>query len=171
MPLPDALRRGYEAVKAASRDSAGSLDTASAIHDLAVGALHFLARECDAVPLTSRVEGKEYEAFVNDSVTSRAVNTNLFVAEAEALDEMWQQWRAGVLEEDARTKLFYTAGLAPGLTMEIFNRQNRKGPATYFENFVGVSRCGHAWSESAAPRNPPHQWSPGSVDYGFHLPP
>lgn len=137
MPLPEALQRGYEEVKASSRKSARSHDTANAIHDLAVDALRFLADECYAMPLNSQVEGKEYEAFVHERVTSRPVNTSLFVAEAEAFDEMWQQWRAGGLGEDERTKLFYTAGLTPGLAMELFNRQNRKGPATYFESLVG----------------------------------
>jgi hypothetical protein len=34
-------------------------------------------------------------------------------------------------------KMLYTIGLAPCLAMELFDRQNKKGPATYFECFIG----------------------------------
>jgi hypothetical protein len=34
-------------------------------------------------------------------------------------------------------KLSYTAALAPCLAMELFDRQNKKGPATYFECYIG----------------------------------
>lgn len=137
MPIPGALRAGYESVKAESRQAAGSDAAADAIRGLITKSLRFLAVECDETPLVSLVDGKGYIAFTNGGVNSRPVNTDLFVADADAIADRWSRWTRGDLSSGDRTRLFYTAGLAPGLVMEVFNRQNRKGPATYFESFVG----------------------------------
>ncbi|MEK6674354.1 MAG: hypothetical protein AABZ47_01715 [Planctomycetota bacterium] len=38
---------------------------------------------------------------------------------------------------DSLSQFLYTVALAPCLALELFDRQNKKGPATYFECFVG----------------------------------
>ena len=49
----------------------------------------------------------------------------------------WEEWHQGGLPPANADSIFYTIALAPCLAMEMFNRSNKKGPATYFEHLVG----------------------------------
>ena len=50
---------------------------------------------------------------------------------------MWAEWSRGRLGGGDLESFLYTVALSPCLALELFDRQNKKGPATYFECFVG----------------------------------
>ena len=107
-----------------------------AIGRMAELALRFLSDEAEEIELSSSVDGKRYMSFCRNGVVARAVNRDLFEFNADKVRTFWcspQEQRRTV--ELAR--LAYTTALAPCLTMELRNRNNKKGPATYFEYLVG----------------------------------
>lgn len=107
-----------------------------AIGRLAELALRFLSEEADLVALRSSVAGKSYVSFSRDGVVARPANRDLFELDAGDVGERWRSWR----EDRAAAKfsrLAYTVALAPCLAFELLNRNNKKGPATYFECLVG----------------------------------
>ena len=91
--------------------------------------------EAEPVDLNSSVEGKRYFSFERDGVVARPANHALFERDATDIAERWRGWR----DEPASgfERLAYTTALAPCLAMELLNRNNKKGPATYFECMVG----------------------------------
>lgn len=134
------LRSGYNAVKDASHAEWASDATRDAIQSLARLSLDFLQRECSAVNLNSRVNGKSYQGFqrrASTGVVSRPANRAYFVCDARRIDAMWASWNRGRLPASDLPSFLYTIALAPCLALELFDRQNKKGPATYFECFVG----------------------------------
>lgn len=134
------LRTGYEAVKLACRAGWASDATRDAIHSLARLSLDFLQRECSPVNLNSRVNGKSYRGFrrrASTGIVSRPANREYFVCDARRIDAMWADWHRGRLAAADLPLFLYTVALAPCLALELFDRQNKKGPATYFECFVG----------------------------------
>jgi hypothetical protein len=143
MPGSDPLRRlnsAYEAVKSHCARNCRSAQAGIAICHLATLSLEFLIAECSQVNLISRVSGKEYIAFRRgntSNVLSRPANRQMFLLDKRTLEEQWQAWSNNQGDGSVWKNMSYTVALAPCLAMEIFDRQNKKGPATYFECLIG----------------------------------
>ena len=87
--------------------------------------------------MISRVPGKEYFSFKRRDIVARPANREHFLAEAEAIKPLWKKWLADRITPTEFRRLTYTTALAPCLAMELLDRQNKKGPATYFECYIG----------------------------------
>jgi hypothetical protein len=91
-------------------------------------------------PLVSQVAGKQYIGFRRkdspDGI-SRPVNRALFRCDVNAVLASWDEWVTGTLPTEELAQISYTACLAPCLALELFDRQNKKGPATSFECMIG----------------------------------
>ncbi len=138
------LEQNYKLVKQQCNSDAKSDETGDTILRLVETSLKFL-KECKTQVLTSKVkvlesnaEEKHYEAFQNkdNKVISRPFRTDLFLKEFEKTKNFWGEWKLGQINRENLEKLVYTVALAPCLAMELFNRQNKKGPATFFECYV-----------------------------------
>ena len=144
------LRSGYQSVKQTCRMGWASTATAGAIQALARLSLTFLQENCSPVELNSRVPGKSYRAYRRRDaplVVSRPANRDYFLCDAVRIDRMWNDWNRRRLSTDALSRFLYTVALAPCLSLELFDRQNKKGPATYFECFVGHLVAGTTGTE------------------------
>jgi hypothetical protein len=134
------LHDSYTRVKnAAHADYAGG-SAGKAIKELVLLSSEFLAEDCQPVALRSCVPGKEYISYAKNDATkllTRPVNKDLFIADSNYLDKNWSAWLAGTLDKADLARISYTVAVVPCLGMELFDRQNKKGPATYFECFVG----------------------------------
>ena len=131
------LRAEYEQVKrTCSYDIKGD-DAGTAIIELVLVSLHYLLEQCSSIPLVSKVTGKEYFTFGNEMILARPANSQLFLLDPDKLSALWNQWLLGQITGDDFAQLSYTSALAPCLAMELFDRQNKKGPATYFECYIG----------------------------------
>lgn len=103
-----------------------------AVGRMAVLALQFLSENADPITLRSSVAGKSYTSFTRNDVVARPANRDLFVLDPDYVEDRWRSWR----EQPTATgfeRLAYTMALAPCLALELMNRNNKKGPATYFE--------------------------------------
>jgi len=136
----DQIRLRYKAVKECCQLNWISSDARNAIRNLAKWSLKFLETKCLPVRLNSRVPGKEFQAYKRKNgplVVSRPANQELFVCNSKRVDAMWGEWGQQSLSVREIPQFLYTVALSPCLAMELFDRQNKKGPATYFECFVG----------------------------------
>lgn len=129
------LKQEYEAVKQACVADAKSDEAGQAILQLAITSLGFLKKHAK-VNLKSKVPPKSYIAFNNGNIVSRPVNEEFFLAESDEVQSLWDSWTRGEIEEGGFAKLTYTIALAPCLAIELFDRQNKKVPATFFEYYV-----------------------------------
>ena len=152
VPLTRAeLHAEYVAVKAACALDQRSDAARAALHRLASLSLRFLTTQAERIDLNSPVEGKRYISFRINGVVARPANHAFFLSTLNSFLRLWQSWDAGTISREDLRKLVYTAALAPCLAMELFDRQNKKGPATYFECFVG-----HIFAK-ALNQNPAHR--------------
>jgi hypothetical protein len=136
--MPNSLiHNEYLAVKQACLADAKSSRAEKAIFELVTVSLLFLRGECEEIQLVSRVPGKTYFTFRRDNLIGRPANRSLFLADNESLTRLWQEWLDDNINPNDFARLTYTAALAPCLAMELFDRQNKKGPATYFECLIG----------------------------------
>lgn len=131
------LRAEYEEVKQQCGADSKSTETGEAILRLATISLKFLVTKCKPIDLVSRVPGKHYFSFKRANVIARPANKDLFIADSGAITRLWRQWLAEAISPTNFAKLTYTIALAPCLAMELFDRQNKKGPATFFECYIG----------------------------------
>ena len=132
------LRNAYDSVKRACREGYHSEGAGQAIIDLAVIALQFLDEDCETVSLDSSVPGKAYTSFGRNGIVARPANRALFRGDAESVEQDWRLWVTGEgLDDDRLTRMLYTVALAPCLAIELFNRNDKKSPATYFEHLIG----------------------------------
>lgn len=129
------LKQKYEAVKQTCVADAKSDEAGQAILEMAITSLDFLKR-CEKVDLKSKVPSKSYMAFRNGNIVSRPVNKEFFLAESDEIRFLWEIWTMGKVAEGDFAKLTYTIALAPCLAIELFDRQNKKAPATFFEYYV-----------------------------------
>lgn len=136
------LKKAYEEVKRQVGADLKSAETSEAILQLATVSLGFLVNECQQVDLVSRVPDKQYLSFRKSDVVARPANKDFFLAEPETISQLWGEWLEGSIRPSDLGRLTYTIALAPCLAMELFDRQNKKGPATFFEHYIGhlVSR-------------------------------
>lgn len=139
-PDSTAIKAGYLAVKAAVADDAGSDIAENAIREMSLLSLEFLNESCDLVQLKSLVPNKDYASYElcggKGSIT-RPANTAYFVPDSTKLNRLWTEWEKDTISEEDFARWSYTVALSPCLAMEIFDRGNKKGPATYFECFIG----------------------------------
>lgn len=119
-----------------SRD-AKSPEANAAILELVEVSLGYLVGSCQPVDLVSKVPGKTYFTYTNGTVVARAANRQLFEPDAQVIAALWSRWLRDEIDSEEFARLSYTAAIAPCLAMELFDRQNKKGPATYFEWYVG----------------------------------
>ena len=139
------LREAYTGVRRACRVDWRSDAVSQAILDLAVTSLQFLAAECDQIALNSLVPRKNYISFSRNRIVTRPANRELFLSEPERIAKQWQSWMRNRPNIHNVGQIFYTVALAPCLAMELFDRNNKKGPATYFECLIG-----HLFAKSLA---------------------
>lgn len=131
------LRKEYETTKRLCRVDCRSAQAGEAILKLASVSLRFLASRCQTVDLVSKVPGKQYFSFKRGKVVARPANRQYFVPGVSAIKRLWKKWLGATITPHEFAKLTYTVALAPCLAMEIFDRQSKKGPATYFECYIG----------------------------------
>lgn len=134
------LNRLYETLKVQTKLDISSAATGRHIHDLALNALRFLRDECQLVTLKSLVPMKQYFAFSKPRVpriVCRPANASLFDLDPDRVSAHWQAWWEGKLDPADLARMSYTIALAPCLAMELYDRQNKKQPATYFECLIG----------------------------------
>ncbi|HLX94109.1 MAG TPA: hypothetical protein VKU37_00030 [Verrucomicrobiae bacterium] len=134
------LRVGYKQTKESCQKDWGAKGSSLAIRQFVKTSLEFLENQCVKVVFKSLVAEKEYFGFTKKSsktIVSRPANAALFRCDSKWVDDNWEQWFKSELSVTDATKFAYTAALAPCLALEVFDRQNKKGPATFFEYFVG----------------------------------
>lgn len=140
MATLDSIHAAYTATKEACTQSYVSRSTGAAIKRLAEISSLFLAKECKLVNLVSRVPNKEYISFArkdNARIVTRPANRQFFVQDPAVVARYWNSWEENKINREDFAKFSYTIALAPCLAMELFDRQNKKGPATYFECLIG----------------------------------
>ncbi|MHB1765549.1 MAG: hypothetical protein ACYCS1_08495 [Gammaproteobacteria bacterium] len=131
------LRREYEEAKRQCVADSMGTRSGDAILRLAIMSLQFLIKKCKRIDLVSRVLGKQYFSFKKASVVTRPANKELFELNPKVVTQLWKKWIAETINAVEFARLTYTIALAPCLAMEIFDRQNKKGPATFFECYIG----------------------------------
>lgn len=127
----------YKKVKQAYSTDWKSTQAADSIFELADVSLRFLLKECRKIDLISKVPGKEYFTYKKGTIVARPANKQLFCGDPKVIAKLWKQSLGSRISAANFAKLSYTIALAPCLAMEIFDRQNKKGPATYFECYIG----------------------------------
>ena len=133
----DQLLDAYNGVKSACQEDWRSDGASQAFLDLAETSLQFLATECEQVELNSRVQNKEYISFRKNNTVARPANREFFAIDAPLNARNWQSCLDGSLDARNLRQTLYTLALAPCLALELFDRNNKKGPATYFECLIG----------------------------------
>ena len=131
------LRAEYAKVKQLCGADFKSPQAGEAILNLAIISIRFLVEKCKRVDLISKVPGKQYFSFKKAKVVARPANKDFFVPDFKEITRLWRKWLSETISAVEFAKLTYTISLAPCLAMEIFDRQNKKGPATYFECYIG----------------------------------
>lgn len=131
------IRTEYEEAKEFCSTDSKSAKAGEAILRLAAISLKFLTKKCQLIDLVSRVPGKQYFSFKKANVVARPANRELFIPDPDAITRLWKQWLTETVNSTDFAKLTYTIALAPCLAMELFDRQNKKGPATFFECYIG----------------------------------
>lgn len=108
-----------------------------AILKLVKVSLGFLRDHCNKIDLVSKVDGKNYFTYGKGQILARPANRALFLSDVSHVQKLWRHWIENRIEVIDFARLTYTVALAPCLAMELFDRQNKKGPATYFECYIG----------------------------------
>lgn len=114
-----------------------SAQAGEAILKLATISLRFLVKQCRPIDLVSKVPGKQYFSFKRGKVVARPANKKYFIPDPDAITRLWKKWLGETITPTEFARLTYTIALAPCLAMELFDRQNKKGPATFFECYIG----------------------------------
>lgn len=131
------LDNAYADVKRRCKSDPKSIESGDAILQLATISLNFLLSSCQRTALVSRVPGKTYFSFKNQNVVARPANAEYFLLDTALINSYWGKWIADTITPSEFAMLTYTVALAPCLAMELFDRQNKKGPATSFECYIG----------------------------------
>lgn len=133
----DVLRDGYASVRRLCNSDWKGDQAGIAINEFAANSLRFLLDRCELVDLVSRVAGKHYVSFRSAGAIARPANRRQFIVDFAEYMQLQLRWLDGSIGVPDWERLSYTTALAPCLAMEVFDRQNKKGPATYFECYVG----------------------------------
>jgi hypothetical protein len=142
MPRPTGvLGEPYQELQALAGLDLKSVATSAAILKLALVALEFLNTECRQVNLVSLVPGKKYCAYhikATPKMLSRPINAGLWEPDVHTISELWTNWRAGKkMAVMNLAKVTYTVAMAYCVSVDLFDRNNKKGPASYFEYYIG----------------------------------
>lgn len=131
------IRREYQDVKRACQKDWMAPLAGRALLKMAKTSLEFLNAQAEQIALISKVPGKQYISFRLADTVARPANKALYVADYAQIKSWWGSFYKATLASDEVSRLLYTMALAPCLAMELLDRQNKKGPATYFECLVG----------------------------------
>jgi hypothetical protein len=134
--IQDILEDQYKKVKVACVIDPKSESSGEAINLFARTSLDFLVNTCEKTALVSKVGGKTYFSFKREGILSRPINDKYFIVDLKKFDGLWKKWLKADLTDQEFEILSYTLVLAPAAAMELFDRQNKKGPATYFECYI-----------------------------------
>jgi len=137
MPSIEDIQNAYTAVKKTCKRGWSTQKAGDAILNLAILSLRFLNTESNFIKLKSKVKGKQYVSYRRNRIVARPANSRLFIRDAEKVVSLWRAWEAKKEDHEGLSEMSYTIALAPCLAMELFDRQNKKGPATYFECLIG----------------------------------
>jgi len=142
MPRPTGvLEEPYKRLQDLAACDLKSAATSEQILNLALVSLKFLKTECTRVELISQVDNKKYFAYHRSEtpkLISRPINDALFEADARKISVWWKKWRGDeALEASALAKVTYTVAMAYCAAVDLFDRNNKKAPASYFEYYVG----------------------------------
>ena len=136
-----AFRRAIAKAKHATKHGWCRPSVSAEFRDLAVMSLDYLTTECTQNKLISKVPGKNYMAYAlhgSPEKPSRPINTALFVDDQAKLKRCLDSWVSdSPTASDDMASVVYTMAITPCAVMELFDRGNKKGPATYFEHLVG----------------------------------
>ncbi len=133
------LREPYEALKRLAKSDYRSRATSDQIMRLVNISLTFLNEMCDPVDLISLVPGKQYISYAlktDPLKLSRPINRALFNPDLASIEAAWNSWGAAG-SQLVIGSLTYTMAIAYCAASELFDRNNKKGPATYFELLIG----------------------------------
>lgn len=133
------LSEPYLQLKSLASLDLSSVSTSNALLSLIAVSLNFLnSNKCVRIPLISRVPNKKYYSFAlkeNKSAISRPINEAQFESNISIIEKHWNDTQK--LNSIDLAKLSYTMGTAYSVTSDLFDRNNKKSPATFFEIFVG----------------------------------
>ena len=164
----------YLSLKQAAVRNLGGPKTAAAINALVTTSLLFLDGQCGQVELVSHVPGKNYISYALKSaprMISRPVNEALFDPDPKIISRQWAD--PSGLSENELARLSYTMGTADSVASDLFDRNNKKGPATYFEVLVGhifARELGQNPTKQATLLVPPKTRVRLTMDFLFELP-
>lgn len=133
------LREPYFQLKQSARQNLKSTEVSAGILNLFLISSKFLRTQCIEVELISLVQGKEYVSFATrkrPQMLSRPINKRLFTLDESEVPTQWRTWVKDK-EKPPSHSVLYTLATTYGATSDLFDRNNKKGPATYFEFFIG----------------------------------
>jgi hypothetical protein len=126
----------YEAIKSAC-ENYQSQRLHDSILDLVLWSLDFLNNHAAKMTLDSKIRGKEYHSYcLDDGKSARPANSLSFLNDENKIAEFWETDFAKLPKLDLQSVL-YTTALAPCLARDLFDRNDKKSSATYFECFIG----------------------------------
>lgn len=131
----------YENTKEQCFKDLKSTESSEAILTLVLECLKLLQKGCTATDLKSLVADKEYFSFVDKrkpAALSRPINKAFFEGNPGKIAANWKAWEAKEpVSVEELTRLAYTMAMAYFAAVDLFDRNNKKGPATYFECLIG----------------------------------
>lgn len=133
------LRVPYERLKKIAASDFGGEATSNQIIELVRISLTFLNEMALPIELISKVPGKEYISYslkTGPSKLSSPINKALFNPNTRIIESEWKSWKVGESPMGLAV-LTYTMATVYRAASELFDRSNRKGPATYFEILIG----------------------------------
>ncbi len=129
----------YMGLKKAAKNDMGGSTTSTKLLEVIGISLDFLNNECIPVELISMVPGKTYFSYALKShkkLLSRPINKDLF-SKKETVFKNWSALEKGRCNKKLIEPLAYTMAIAYCAASDLFDRGNKKGPATYFECLIG----------------------------------
>jgi hypothetical protein len=133
------FRKLYAQLKKVGNQNLYSTETSRLLLRLPREALRFLGQRCQRVGLESP-QGKHYFSYApkrRQKPLSRPINEELFLSEYRTLVSYWKNMHGQENTPDNMTKLFYTMTSAYAAVVDLYDRNNKKVPATYFEYLIG----------------------------------
>lgn len=133
------LRAPFEALKASAKGDCLGESTGRLILELVRVSLTYLKNEAEPIDLISRVPGKDYFSYTLKSASdkpSSPINRAFFNPNLGTIEAQWAAWEVGKPTKGL-TNLIYTMASCYRAASELFDRGDKKGPATYFEILVG----------------------------------
>jgi hypothetical protein len=142
MPRPTGvLGEPYRQLQILAAADLKSVETSAQILKLALVALNFLHSECRQVELISCVADKKYCAYhvkATPKLLSRPINAGLWEPDSKKIADWWKKWRANKkMDVIELAKVTYTVAMAYCVSIDLFDRNNKKGPASFFEYYIG----------------------------------